>query len=61
MDLIITIALVYLAYRGYQWYSAMQAQVNQGPPPPPRVDDDTVEISDQPDNDTDYIDYEELP
>ena len=61
MDLIITFALLYLAYRGYQWYSAMQAQVNEGPPPPPRVDDDNIDISDYPDNDTDYIDYEELP
>lgn len=56
MDLIITIALVYFAYRGYQWYTRMQDQVSQGPPPNPNIDITPPEEAES----DDYIDYEEV-
>lgn len=61
MDFIITIGLLYLAYRGYQWYQRLQGEVrgdgkirevredelfDAAPPPATREDD--------------YIDYEEI-
>jgi len=62
MDIIITIALVYLAYRGYTWYTNLQAQVRGG--------DDIREVREedlninatpeQPGRESDYIDYEEV-
>ena len=61
MDFIITIALIYFAYRGYQWYGRLQEQVKAGPPPNPSVRrgfDEPIDVS--PDRDNDYIDYEEV-
>lgn len=59
MDIIITIALVYLAYRGYSWYTSMQKQVKGG--------DDIREVREEDLDDApasgredDYIDYEEI-
>lgn len=63
MDLIITLALIYFAYRGYQWYSNVQEQVRQGPPPPRNVrpgHDEPIDVSPREDGDTDYIEYEEV-
>ena len=53
-DLLLTIALIYFAYRGYQWYSHMKNQVKAGPPPNPNIDIPVPEDRD------DYIDYEEV-
>lgn len=52
MDLIVTLVLIYLAYRGYRWYSALQQQVQsgQGPQQEPI----------QKGKEEDYIDYEEV-
>ena len=60
MDFIITIGLLYLAFRGYQWYQRIQGEVKgdgkirevreedlYAEPPAPEVDDS-------------YIDYEEI-
>ena len=55
-DLLLTIALVYFAYRGYQWYTHMKNQVKGGPPPPRNLSD-TPEPEDRSD---DFIDYEEV-
>ena len=30
MDLLVTLVLIYLAYRGYRWYNGLQQQVNAG-------------------------------
>ncbi|WP_168797663.1 hypothetical protein [Neolewinella litorea] len=54
MDFIFTIALIYFAYRGYQWYSRMQQQVGRGPKPHDKIDITPDEERD------DYIDYEEV-
>ncbi len=54
MDFIFTIVMIYLAYRGYQWYQRVQAQVKGGPPPNPNIDGTVPEDRD------DYIDYEEV-
>jgi uncharacterized membrane protein YebE (DUF533 family) len=59
MDILITIALVYLAYRGYQWYTNIQKQVN-GPKRPREVREDDFANTPQPGNEDDYIDYEEV-
>jgi hypothetical protein len=68
MDILITIGLVYLAYRGYNWYNALQQQV-KGKTPLREVpeeeeedvlDDITVKDAPQPLRDDDYIDYEEV-
>ncbi|WP_420458716.1 hypothetical protein [Neolewinella sp.] len=53
-DLLLTIALIYFAYRGYQWYTHMKQQVKGGPPPPHNIDHSEPEERD------DYIDYEEV-
>jgi hypothetical protein len=67
MDILITIGLVYLAYRGYNWYSVLQQQM-KGKTPLREVaeeeeedvlDDITVKDAPQPLRD-DYIDYEEV-
>lgn len=54
MDFIFTIALIYFAYRGYQWYTNMQKQVKPGPPP-----NDKIDITPDEEHD-DYVDYEEV-
>jgi len=61
MDILITIALVYLAYRGYQWYTNIQEQVN-GPKQPREVREDEFAANPppQPGSEDDYIDYEEI-
>ncbi|NJC28251.1 hypothetical protein [Neolewinella antarctica] len=63
MDFLITIALIYFAYRGYQWYQATQAQVKSGGQQPPEVDADfdfDSPTRPQPGDENDYIDYEEI-
>ncbi len=59
MDLIWTIVLVYLAYRGYQWYNGLQAQVKGGDRPP-QVDADFEPPHPHPGDEDDYIEYEEV-
>jgi hypothetical protein len=68
MDILITIGLVYLAYRGSNWYSVLQQQM-KGKTPLREVaeeeeedvlDDITVKDAPQPLRDDDYIDYEEV-
>jgi len=59
MDLLITLVLIYVAYRGYRWYANLQEQVNAG------RNRDPFRVSGEPDtdqrrNDEDYIDYEEV-
>jgi len=62
MDIIITIALVYLAYRGYSWYTNMQKQVrgNDGIREVREEDFDINATPEQPGRESDYIDYEEV-
>lgn len=61
MDILITLGLVYAAYRGYQWYTNIQNQVD-GPGRPRKVNEE--ELADnpppQPGSEDDYIDYEEV-
>lgn len=63
MDVIITIALIYFAYRGYKWYQNIQAQALGGTDKPREVDAD-MDFSDagtpQPGDEDDYIEYEEV-
>ncbi|MBC6996348.1 hypothetical protein QWY85_20035 [Neolewinella lacunae] len=61
MDTIITLLLIYAAYRGYKWYSAVQERVNAGPPPHPGVGDETNGKTNNRGREDDYIEYEELP
>ncbi|MEM6397377.1 MAG: hypothetical protein AAF741_13600 [Bacteroidota bacterium] len=53
MDLIITLVLIYVAYRTWKWYDGLKKQVGSGKKPDPRVrpgqDPDTIDI-----------DYEEI-
>ncbi len=56
-DLFLTLALVYVVYRGYGWYNRLQEQVKAGSKKPPFVD------KQPPSNkraEEDYIDYEEV-
>ncbi|MEL6357142.1 MAG: hypothetical protein AAFQ37_09455 [Bacteroidota bacterium] len=57
MDLLFTLLLIYLAYRGYRWYSRLQQQVSAGKDDPFRVDQNRKSRSDW---DEEYIDYEEI-
>jgi len=66
MDILITIGLVYVAYRGYSWYQHLQNQV-KGPSEFREVRKE--EEDDRPDvvitkapkaGDDDYIEYEEI-
>ena len=61
MDLIWTLVVVYLAYRGYKWYQTLQSQV-KGADRPPRMDlDEEVPAAHpRPGDEDDYIEYEEL-
>lgn len=59
MDILITIALVYFAYRGYQWYTNVYEEVN-GPKWPREVHEDEFANTPPPANEDDYIDYEEV-
>lgn len=59
MDIIITIALVYLAYRGYSWYTGMQKQV-QGGENLREVREEDFDNAPAPGREDDYIDYEEI-
>lgn len=52
MDLLLTLLLIYLAYRGYRWYSALQQQVQSGNGTP----QDPIQAG----SEEDYIDYEEV-
>lgn len=59
MDILITLALVYLAYRGYNWYTTMQARIKN--PDIREVDDEAfVHPNPEPGAEDDYIDYEEI-
>jgi hypothetical protein len=61
MDIIITIALVYLAYRGYSWYTSMQQQVRGGDNiREVREEDIDTDAGRASGGDDDYIDYEEI-
>lgn len=55
-DLLLTLVLVYLVYRGYAWYYRLQQQVKAGPQRPPIIN---TPPPSQPEQD-DYIDYEEV-
>lgn len=55
MDFIFTLVTIYLAYRGYQWYTTMQKQVKAGPPPNRNID-----ITPEEEERDDYVDYEEV-
>jgi hypothetical protein len=56
MDFIFTLVAIYLAYRGYQWYTNIQGRVESGrdrrPPLDPRPE--------EPEDNDDFIDYEEV-
>ncbi|WP_157976301.1 hypothetical protein [Lewinella sp. IMCC34191] len=54
-DLFLTIALIWFAYRGYQWYQRMQGQVGPGRKPHDKLHD-----MPEPEDRDDYIDYEEV-
>jgi hypothetical protein len=60
MDILITIALIYFAYRGYSWYSSMQEQIKGSAPR--EVEDEEIVINPQPGpgSEDDFIDYEEI-
>ena len=61
MDIIWTIVLVYVAYRGYQWYQGIQAQVSGGKRPSEvPADDLDPPPTPQPGDEDDYIEYEEI-
>lgn len=61
MDILITIAVVYFAYRGYQWYTNIQNQVNgAGRPREVNEEDLAANPPPQPGSEDDYIDYEEI-
>ena len=63
MDFIITIALIYFAYRGYQWYTNVQRQARMnGGGQPPEVDASEFDrpTGTQAGDENDYIDYEEV-
>lgn len=53
MDLLLTLGLIYLAYRGYRWYSGLQNQVQAGDSYP---ENDPIQKG----REEDYIDYEEV-
>ena len=60
MDLILTILLIYLAYRGYNWYTRLQDQVKAGPPPDQKIrgEEEVIDITYE--EDDDYIDFEDV-
>lgn len=60
-DLFLTLALIYVAYRGYNWYTAVQARV-QGGPGQQEVDEEEISINRNPatSREDDFIDYEEV-
>lgn len=67
MDFLLTIALIYFAYRGYQWYTALQNQVRGGDGLREVPEEDDMPLDDltvtkraEPLRDDDYIDYEEV-
>lgn len=53
MDLLLTLGLIYLAYRGYRWYNGLQQQVRSG-------DRDPNRVNPRDKREDDYIDYEEV-
>lgn len=57
-DLLLTLVVVYLGYRGYSWYTNMQEQIKSGNRPPGQVGHD--QPIDRRPADDDYIDYEEV-
>lgn len=61
-DLILTLVVVYLGYRGYSWYTNIQEQIKSGQKPPNKVDANapTGHRRDNDDDNDDYIDYEEV-
>lgn len=54
-DLLLTIALIWFAYRGYQWYQRVQGRMGPGRKPHDKLHD-----MPQPEERDDYIDYEEI-
>ncbi len=54
-DLLLTIALIWFAYRGYQWYNHMKGEVGPG-----RRPNDKLHDRPEPEERDDYIDYEEI-
>ena len=60
-DLLLTIALVYFAYRGYQWYARVQEQAKvNGGTPLRELEEDQLDQHPQPGDENDYIEYEEM-
>ena len=62
-DLLLTLVLVYAAYRAYQWYQGVQERAKQPGPPPPKVELDdrgTDPLATYPGDGDDYIEYEEI-
>ena len=58
-DLVLTIFLLWAAYRGYQWYQRVQGQVGPGRRPSDKLHD-RPEAEPEPEERDDYIDYEEV-
>ena len=52
MDLLFSLVVIYLAYRGYRWYNGLQQQVQSGQG---QVNDPIQKGAEE-----DYIDYEEV-
>lgn len=59
MDIIVTVALIYLAYRGYSWYSATQERLRNETKPP--IIDEREFDRPAADDEGEFIDYEEVP
>ena len=57
-DLVLTIFLIWAAYRGYQWYQRVQGKVGPGRRPHEKLHDRPGEA--EPEERDDYIDYEEV-
>jgi hypothetical protein len=60
MDILITIALIYFAYRGYNWYTSMQEQLKGSVPREVEDEEIVVNPSPGPGSEDDFIDYEEV-
>ena len=62
-DLVVTIALIYFAYRAYGWYQSLRNQAGSGGVPLREVRTDERgedPIVTQPGDENDYIEYEEI-
>jgi hypothetical protein len=60
MDILITIALIYLAYRGYSWYASLQEQIKGSTPREVEDEEIVINPNPQPGSEDDFIDYEEI-